>query len=50
MYVVTDFTHPIETVRPNGELAVKYTGFGCTVKYYFNSSWILQGFPLESIA
>ena len=28
-------THPIETVQPNGYLAVNCTGFGCTIKCYF---------------
>ena len=27
--------HPIDSVRPNGQLAVNFTGFGCTTKGHF---------------
>ena len=30
-----DLKHPTDSVRPNGELAVNCTGFGCTAKGYF---------------
>ena len=33
--ICTRIKHLIETVQPNGQLAVDCTGFGCTIKCYF---------------
>ena len=38
-----DNNHPIETVRPDGQLAVNCKVFVVQV-LFFNNSWILQGF------
>ena len=32
---VLEHNRPVETVQPNGQLAVNCTGFGCTIKCYF---------------